>query len=47
MGVGKILQMVNRARETVRKRGVSVRVGGKRIEGVREKKSRGPQESRS
>ena len=35
---GKILQMVSRARETVGKRGIRVRVGGKRIEGAREKK---------
>ena len=34
---GKILQMVSRARETVGKGEVSVRVGGKRIEGAREK----------
>ena len=38
MRAGKILQMVNEARETMGKRGVSVRVGGKRIEGAREKK---------
>ena len=37
-GVGKILQMVSRARRTVGRREVSVRVGGKRIEGAREKK---------
>ena len=30
--------MVSRAREVVRKRGTIVRVGGKRIEGAREKK---------
>ena len=38
MGAGKILQMVSRARETVGGEGVSVRMGGKRIEGAREKK---------
>ena len=38
MGAGKILQMVSKAREAVRKEGVSVRVSGKRIEGVRERK---------
>ena len=40
-GAGKILQMVSKARETVGKgeeREVSVRVGGKRIEGARESK---------
>ena len=42
--VGKILQMVSRARESIGERRVSVRVGEKRIEGAREKKSRGPRE---
>ena len=47
MGAGKILQMVSKARETVGKGEVSVRVDGKRIEGAREKKNRGPRESGS
>ena len=38
MGGGKILRMVSKAREVVRKEGVSVRVGGKRIKGARERK---------
>ena len=38
MRAGKILQMVNKARETVEKWEVSVKVGGKRIEGAREEK---------
>ena len=37
MKAGKILQRVSKARETVGKERVSVRVGGKRIEGAREK----------
>ena len=37
-GVGKILQMVSGAGGNGREKGVSVRVGGKRIEGAREKK---------
>ena len=37
-GAGKILQMVSRTWETVERRGVSVRVDGKRIEGARERK---------
>ena len=44
---GKILQMVSRAREVVREGEVSVGAGGKRIEGVRESKNRGPRESGS
>ena len=47
MRAGKILQMVSGARETVGKEGVSVRVNGKRIEGARESKNRGPRESGS
>ena len=47
MRVGKILQIVSGARETVGKGEVSVRVDGKRIEGARESKNRGPRESRS
>ena len=42
MRAGKILQMVSKARETVGKREVSVGAGGKRIEGARESKNRGP-----
>ena len=37
-GAGKILQTVSKAREVVGKEEVSVRVGGKRIEGARERK---------
>ena len=37
-GAGKILQMVSRAWETVGEKEASVAVGGKRIEGAREKK---------
>ena len=37
MKAGKILQRVSKARETVGKEKVNVRVGGKRIEGAREK----------
>ena len=47
MRAGKILQMVSGARETVGKGGVSMRVNGKRIEGARESKNRGPRESGS
>ena len=47
MGAGKILQMVSGAWETVGEKEASVVVSGKRIEGAREKKNRGPRESGS
>ena len=46
-GAGKILQMVSRAREVVGKEKASVGVSGKRIEGARESKNRGPRKSGS
>ena len=47
MRAGKILQMVSRAREMVGKIEGECESGWKRIEGAREKKSRGPRESGS
>ena len=44
MGAGKILQMVGGRERQWEKRGVSVRAGGKRIEGARESKNRGPRD---